>query len=247
MKDQNCPNNCNCEQILDTAKTLQETFLAIASNKFLNPIIAIKWNLEILMSSDKLDPYVKDKLEDISKNIQRLDDITKLMVRIYEIATSSPTLTYQVVDFRKILDSILDEFSLLLKQNKILVEFSSSNNFEFNTKGTEVFIREILRTIVENSIYYNRIGGKIRFDFEEKEDVVELHVYDTGIGIPNNERNLIFNPFYRGSNVMKLSFKGNGLSLYLVKMGMNSINGNISFDSEMDKGSVFHIVFPIKK
>ncbi len=246
MQNNDISANKNTDS-LDTARRLQETFIAVASNKFLNPIIAIKWNLEVLLASENLDEHTVEKLEDIRKNIQKLDDITKLMVRIYEVATTSSNEAYQVVDLNKTIKDIMDEFKLLIDQNNIIVELDIEESVDYALKGTEVFIREIIRTVIENAIYYNKIGGKIKVAVHQIDENVVIDVLDSGIGIPENEKDLIFNPFYRGSNVMKLSFKGNGLCLYFVKLGMSTIGGNITFDSTINKGTVFHLSFPVKK
>ena len=230
--------------ILDRAKRLQETFIAVTSHKFLSPITVIKWNLEILLADSKIDEVSKDKLKDIQANIQKLDDLTKILLRIYEVATSNPQTVYAEVKFSSVIDQVIQEFNLLINQNDIKIVNNIKQNQVYSLPGGESFIREIIRSVIENAIHYNKVGGMVQLDINSTDSGLELTISDTGIGIPENERELIFNPFYRGSNVLKLSFKGNGLRLYMVKLGMGIIGGSIGFDSEINKGSKFRLFFP---
>lgn len=231
----------------DRVKKLQETFIAVTSHKFLSPITVIKWNLEILEADESLDDKTKDKLKDIHTNVQKLDDLTKILLRIYEVGTSSGSAKFQQVNISDLFDDVLKEFSLLIQQNSIQVKNNIPKDTKYEIPGGVSFVREIIRSVVENAIHYNRVGGMIQIDIKNISDKIEIIVSDTGIGIPEKERELIFNPFYRGSNVLKLSFKGNGLRLYMVKLGLGLINGKVEFESEVEKGSKFHIFFPIKQ
>lgn len=231
----------------DRVRKLQETFIAVTSHKFLSPITVIKWNLEILEADDSLDDKTKDKLKDIHTNVQKLDDLTKILLRIYEVGTSSNSAKFHTVNLSELFEDVLKEFSLLIQQNSIQVKNNIPKDSVYELPGGLSFAREIIRSVVENAIHYNRVGGMVQFDLKDNQDQIELIISDTGIGIPEKERELIFNPFYRGSNVLKLSFKGNGLRLYMVKLGLGLVKGKVEFESEIDKGSKFHIFIPKKQ
>ncbi len=235
------------QELQDRVRKLQETFIAVTSHKFLSPITVIKWNLEILEADDSLDDKTKDKLKDIHTNVQKLDDLTKILLRIYEVGTSSNSVKFHKVNLFELFDEVLKEFSLLIHQNSIQVKNNIPNDSVYEMPVGLSFFREIIRSVVENAIHYNRVGGMVQFDLKDNQDKIEIIISDTGIGIPEKERELIFNPFYRGSNVLKLSFKGNGLRLYMVKLGLGLVKGKIEFESEIDKGSKFHIFIPKKQ
>ncbi len=227
-------------------KSLQETFIAITSHKFLSPITVIKWNLELLMeSSSALSEKDKEKLLDIKNNVQRLDDITKLLLRIYEVATSPSVGSFKNYSPGLIVDQILQEYSLLIKQNRLTIINNVKNEDSYHLPGSEYFMREILRSVIDNAVNYNVKEGKIQIDLTSSAKAVKISLQDTGIGIPEKDQNLIFNPFYRASNVMKMSFNGNGLGLYMSKMGLNLVGGDIRFSSNPGVGSKFELVFPI--
>lgn len=240
-KDSNNQNNISVEHL----KHLQETFIAITSHKFLSPLTVIKWNVELLEDSKSLNQLDREKIIDIKNNVQKLDDLTKLLLRIYEVATTPSAGSFKNYSPSEIIKSIIQEYKLLIAQNKIEIINNVSTDETFHLPGSEYFMREILRSVIENAITYNVKEGKVRIDLSKTKTAIKITIQDTGIGIPESDQALIFNPFYRGSNVMKMSFQGNGLCLYMSKIGLNLVKGDIRFSSIPGQGSKFELVFPI--
>ncbi len=107
-------------------------------------------------------------------------------------------------------------------------------------------IRNVYLNLISNSVKYTPDGGEIGISITRDKDNVLSTVYDTGYGIPQNEYNLVFQRFFRGSNVSKIVTEGTGLGLYLVKDIIAACGGRIWFESEENSRTTFWFTVPIE-
>lgn len=107
-------------------------------------------------------------------------------------------------------------------------------------------IEIIITNLLDNSIKYTPQGGRIRIGAQRVNSAVKLDVSDTGIGIPEESRPKIFDEFYRAENARRIINEGTGLGLTIVKQLVYRYKGEISFVSEVDKGTTFTIVLPLE-
>ena len=107
-------------------------------------------------------------------------------------------------------------------------------------------IRQVIINFVSNSLKYT-FEGSIEIGFELKEGIIEFFVRDTGMGIPEHEKELIFEVFYRTEQVLSSAIRGTGLGLNIAKELIDLMGGNIGVQSELGKGSSFYFTVPFKK
>ena len=102
-----------------------------------------------------------------------------------------------------------------------------------------------MTNIIENAIKYNREHGKVFIDINQEQDMVFVKIRDTGIGIPEEELDKIFNKYYRSSIVENdISFEGSGLGLAIAHDIVTDYNGTISVNSKLNEYTEFVISFP---
>ena len=106
------------------------------------------------------------------------------------------------------------------------------------------FLREIINNLVENAIKYTPEGGTIWVDTQEHNGKALIAVSDTGIGIAPEDLTHIFQKFYRADNSDTRTIGGTGLGLYIVKKRTEQMNGQVSAESVLSKGSSFYVLFP---
>lgn len=137
---------------------------------------------------------------------------------------------------------------------KELAPLAQSRNIEvsINNPLNDVYISvpedkvsRILVNIIENAIKYNRDYGKVFIDLQEEKNMVFVKIRDTGIGIPADEINKIFNKHYRSSISKQLSIEGSGLGLAIAGDIVREYKGQIKVTSELNKYTEFVISFPI--
>ena len=108
-------------------------------------------------------------------------------------------------------------------------------------------VYEIAYNLIDNAIRYNNPGGQVKIAVKEVRGQAILRVSDTGIGIPLEAQNRIFERFYRVDKSHNRKTGGTGLGLSIVKHAVQQCHGTIRLESELGKGSTFTVVFPALK
>lgn len=108
-------------------------------------------------------------------------------------------------------------------------------------------ISRILTNIIENAIKYNKENGKVFIDVSEEKNQVFIKIRDTGIGIPENEIDKIFNKYYRSSITKKLSVEGSGLGLAIANDIVEEYKGKIMVNSKLGEYTEFIVSFPVSR
>jgi len=103
----------------------------------------------------------------------------------------------------------------------------------------------VFTNLVDNAIKYNRPGGKVFVRARANDAFLQVEVQDTGIGIPKEEREKIFDEFYRVKTKETQRISGTGLGLCIAKKIVEAHNGEIEVESQMNVGSTFRVLLPI--
>ena len=103
---------------------------------------------------------------------------------------------------------------------------------------------QVLENLLSNAVKYSKEGKQVEFKLDIKDNQLHAVISDKGIGIPKSEQSKLFDRFFRAKNVGII--EGSGLGLSIVKKCMEVLEGDISFESEVDKGTVFHVTIPVK-
>jgi len=116
--------------------------------------------------------------------------------------------------------------------------------------GTTVYgnpdqIGRIFANLIENALYYTPPGGEVRIEESRRRDGVSIHVRDTGIGIPHDQLEHIYDRFWRGDSARTRS-EGTGLGLAIVRALVKRHGGDISVSSEPGRGSEFIVTLPYR-
>ncbi len=105
-------------------------------------------------------------------------------------------------------------------------------------------VHEVYSNLLTNAVKYTPEGGKIAITIEQSGANIKSSITDTGVGIPVLEQPQVFNKFFRAKNVSSLETDGTGLGLYLVKLIVNSSDGEVGFESTEGKGTTFWFTLP---
>jgi signal transduction histidine kinase len=111
-------------------------------------------------------------------------------------------------------------------------------------RGSQLYIEETISNLLANSIKYTSEGGKINLDVVDKGESILIQIKDTGIGIPQDEIDKVFDEFYRASNAREVERDGTGLGLSIAKQVIERHRGKIWVKSEEGKGATFFILLP---
>ena len=151
------------------------------------------------------------------------------------------------VDIRPLIQQVINLQKERMIEKKIEIFFEASPSLPL-IRCHEQLIFRVIENLLNNALKYTPEGGRVNVIITphtpcEDEGIVEISVKDTGIGIPKEDIEKIFDPLYRGNNVSKEI--GTGLGLSFVQHAVDLHGGRISVQSELEKGSTFSVMLPI--
>lgn len=229
---------------LDRAKT---EFISLTSHQLRTPPTGIKWYAGMLLEGDlgELPPAQRTYVEQIAYNNQRMIDIVDSVLEISQIELgvfkNKPTHT----DICALIQKIFSELDFQLHDKELVL----SQRLECGPRPIAVdptLVRIVVQNLLVNSVKYTPRGGEISFSANVSGSKLTITIADTGPGIPKQDVPHIFNKFYRASNARRPEYQGTGLGLYVVKRILDQIGGNISFQSELGKGTTFFVTIPVR-
>jgi len=126
-------------------------------------------------------------------------------------------------------------------------------NIECNHSSKEIYLgiddekyERILLNLLSNAIKFSPIKGNIYVNIEENDGLVSITVKDEGPGIPEDKQKVIFERFGQVNNSLTRESEGTGIGLYIVKLLVNALRGEIKLESKLGQGSAFKVILPIE-
>ncbi|MCJ7553515.1 MAG: ATP-binding protein [Ignavibacteriaceae bacterium] len=234
-------------QLEQSIKDRSRTF-RFAAHELKSPLIAIQSTLEVVKSlfSEDLRKEVKDMVLKAEKRSSQVIDMIKEMITVTQYNLGMEKPVFENVDFDEWLFGIVSHHKVYAnKKNLELVynHLSFSLNINIDVNGYE----KVVSNLVSNGLRYTPSGGKVIVEPFVSDYSYGLVVKDTGIGIPKEDMEKIFEEFYRSKNAREAEQIGTGLGLNLVKEIVYLYEGEISVKSEIGKGSEFKVEFPLKE
>lgn len=228
----------------EEANRIKSNFLSNMSHELRTPLIGILGYAEILMEEFKNTPY-EEMASIIFQSGNRLLETLNSILTISKIESEKLTINYSHFDLQNILKEVVALFqSLAIKKNITISTHCSHENM--NIYSDSKIIREILNNLVNNAIKYTQSGSVIiqaTINFELNK--LFLSVSDTGIGIPEDKMEIIFEEFRQVSEGLSRSFEGVGLGLAICKKYVQILKGSISVKSKINQGTTFIVEIPL--
>ncbi len=219
---------------------LKASIIANVSHELKTPISVIKTLVEILMKEEK----DKRKLEDfkvIKRNITRLYNLVEDLIVISKVAAGKSELKLETVNIEEIIKDAVVEKEKLAKTKNIKI-FADIKPAEI-VCDKKLLYRAIIN-LLDNAIKFNRKNGKVYIKTFKENGYIIIEIKDTGIGIPKDKIDFIFEPLIQLDPSTRRKYGGTGLGLALVKKVIEMHKGTIDVKSEVGKGTEFKIKIP---
>lgn len=236
-------------EILKKQNSVKSDLISISAHQLRTSLSAIKWILKMFLEKDlgsitsEQEDFVKKAFISNERMIAMVND----MLTITHNEETALSFKIKPVDIVKLAEEIIFEFSgESNKKNIELIFLKPENNFPEIYCDKEM-IRVVLQNLIENAFKYSENEDKIIVSMKEKNYFIEISVRDTGIGIKDEDKEKIFNKFYRTDNAKKKDPIGSGLGLFASKKILDYHNGEIWFESQIDVGTTFCFSLPILK
>ena len=227
---------------LDKAKT---EFVSLASHQLRSPLVSVKWYTEMLQhpTTGELNQKQKDYVRIISEVNGDMIDLVDTLLNVSRIDIGKIVVDIEPTNVQKVVESILTELSTQIEKKKMNI-IKAYDNLFLDIKIDPKLLRIVIHNLITNAIKYTPDGGDITIKFMESVGKKQIVVADTGLGIPKNQQDKVFTKMFRADNVKNVSIgQSTGLGLYLVKSLVEAMGGDISFQSEENKGTSFILTF----
>lgn len=227
---------------------LRQQFSANVSHELKTPLTSISGFAEILKNGGTDEQTTKDFANTIYEETQRMISLVNDIIKLSKLDEKSISQEKEEINLTELSKEVITPLLPVAEKKNVKIDLEAENQVFIN--GVRSVIFEMIYNLVENAIKYNKNDGKVIVKVSKisenpssKKQNVVLSVSDTGIGIPKNEQERIFERFYRIDKSRSKESGGTGLGLSIVKHGAKYHNAKVTLSSQEGKGSTFTISF----
>jgi len=227
------------------AEEAKTTFVSVISHELKTPVSIIKGYASTLNRPDVdwKQEVVSDGLHVIEEEADRLSDLIENLLDATRLQAGKLSLVGGDVALDELAERVASLFRIQTDNHTIRTSFPDGFPLVY---GDEVRLTQVLSNLVGNAIKYSPEGGTIQIGGRVQENAVEITVKDSGIGIPADLQEMIFDRFYRIDNALSRDTQGAGLGLYIVRSIVEAHHGEIWIeDSEPGHGTTFAFKLPL--
>ena len=215
------------------------------THEFRTPLTVILGSAQRLESQKQDNNPEKKQLSLIRRNGDNLLNLVNQMLDLSKLEHGELPIHYEQGDILKYLRYISESFYSNANFRNVMLKVES-NETEIWMDFDPEKIRQIISNLLSNAIKYTPSGGKVRLEAIREEEQLHIIVEDSGQGIPKEDLPNIFDRFYQ-VNGEGARQGGTGIGLALTNELVNLLDGTISVESQLEKGSSFKVVLPIKQ
>ncbi len=233
----------NKAEEMNEVKTL---FFANMSHELRTPFVGIMGYAELLVDELK-DPEHNEMAQGILSTSKRMMETLTKILSLSKLEIKDIEVKKENVNLNELFDSIHREYLAAVNKKNILIEKTIGFQ-DAVVQSDKNLLFDILHNLVSNAVNYTD-EGKISLKAEKKvendKEVLSINISDTGIGIPKDKQEIVWQEFRQVSEGRTRSYQGTGLGLTIVKKYTELLGGNIYLQSEEGKGSTFSVELPI--
>ena len=222
------------------AEKSRKEFSANVSHELKTPLTSISGYAEIIkdgfVAQDDIPRFAGKIYDEAKRLLTLINDIIKLS----QLDEDSIEMKKEDIDIYAAANSVCERLSGIAESRGIKISLSGEHTV---VRGIAKIIDEIIENLVENAVKYNKDGGEVNISVGVKDTKAYIRIKDTGVGIPKEHQQFVFERFYRVDKSHSRQTGGTGLGLSIVKNGVNLHGGSIILESEEGKGTDIQVIF----
>jgi signal transduction histidine kinase len=222
---------------------LKDEFIQNVSHELRTPMAIVRGYAELLDSGElgELQPEQRGPVSIIARRTRLLTRMLDDLLAILEVEANH--IRGEPVDLAGLVRSLLSEYTTHLESAGLALTTEIDPNLP-PISGNSAHLRRMLDNLIGNALKFTPSGGSITVCLQAERQDVLLEVADTGIGIPSDQVDRIFDRFYQVNGATTRRYGGAGLGLALVKEIVEAHGGQVRVSSTLGKGSSFQVVLP---
>jgi PAS domain S-box-containing protein len=228
----------------EEANRLKTNFLANINHELRTPLNGILGFAKILTEQLQNEEHLMMS-SNILESAKRLSTTLNLIIDLANIEADNTKLNFEILEITDLVKSCFENYKNLALQKKLKYELNCIHRPIFSNLDKNYFI-EIVNNLIDNAIKYTNEGSiTIDININKQFNYFEIKISDTGIGIPKEKINIIWEAFRQISEGLNRNFEGTGLGLTIVKKATELMKGDVKVESEENKGSTFIVHLPL--
>ncbi len=235
--------------LMEKSLKMKDEFLANMSHEIRTPLNVILGYSDLLLESSATTNQHK-KISTIKKSGKLLLSIINDILDLSKLESGKIVLDNSPFELAKVFEDVRDMLTLEANAKELDFSLEIDPKLPKHVFGDATRTEQILVNVINNAVKFTKVGFvKTSVEVGQKkgdEISIVIKVSDSGIGIPEDKLNTIFESFTQTSRYITRQFGGTGLGLTIVKKLIDQLGGNIEVESELNKGSLFAITLPFK-
>ena len=225
--------------ILNHAQMRQE-FTANVSHELKTPLTAISGYAELIASGMTSGEDTIHFANEIHSNAERLQSLINDIIKLSELDDDDLKLEFETVDLYELGEHCLASMALQAQKNEVAMYLKGEH---VPLSGNKTLLEELMFNLCSNAVRYNKKGGTVTITITTEQGRPVLVVADTGIGIPEEQQERVFERFYRVDKSRSKSTGGTGLGLAIVKHIVAQHDAQITLNSKEGIGTEIKVTF----
>lgn len=226
---------------LNTSEQKRRRFVSDASHELKTPLASIKLLTDSILQNDMDMDTVREFVGDIGNEAERLNRMTAKLLSLTKVDMASAE-EIEIIYMSPTVRRVHRMLSPLANQAGISIELSLDEDCPVLILEDDLY--QVVFNLMENGIKYNQRGGSLSVTLQHRDDNAILIVRDTGMGIPGDSLDHIFERFFRVDKARSRASGGSGLGLAIVRAIVQRNRGEISVESTLGQGTCFTVSFP---
>ncbi|MGB9695728.1 MAG: response regulator [Ignavibacteria bacterium] len=233
---------------LKRIELIKSQFVSMVAHELKAPLAAVLGFINLMIDENiqLTEAQRKDYLLRSGKRLRSLVDMVNDLLDISRMEIKTKQRELIDVNLIEIINSILEIMEIEMRGKNISLTFKHPDKIS-NIYADQNELTRLFTNIISNAIKYNKQNGKIRISIYEEPDYIVTEIEDSGIGLKPEDKEKLFQEFFRVKNEFTRNISGTGLGLSIVKRIVDSYAGKIEVQSTFGEGTLFKVYLPIRK
>jgi len=228
----------NSKEVAEAANEAKSRYLAGLSHELRTPLNVLLGYAQLLSQDQDLPSKQRETLAIVKRNGEHLADLIEGLLEISKIEAGRVTLQRDEFNLKAIMYQLVEMFQMQANQRGIAFNYITKGSLPDYVATDKQRFRQILINLISNAIKYTE-QGSVTFELNYRNQVAHFSVTDTGVGISQENQELIFKPFEQVRNAHTQMIGGTGLGLTISRSLAELMGGEISLTSVLGQGSTF--------